>query len=107
VQITGYDGDVYRARYTSDHRALLRVAVPWFPGWRAEVDGRAAEVVPVDLALTGVIVPAGSHELVVRFRSTWFATGLAISAVAWLVVIGWLAIVLSSHRRNHEPSTAA
>jgi hypothetical protein len=38
-------------------------------------------------------------------RSTWFATGLAISAVACLVVIWWLAVVLSSHRRNHEPGT--
>jgi len=39
----------------------------------------------VDLALTGVIVPAGAHELVVRFRSSWFATGLRL--VEWR---GWL-----------------
>lgn len=90
VKITGYEGDVYRASYTSDHRALLRVAVPYFPGWQAEVDGRAVEVVPVDLALTGVIVPAGSHELIVRYRPTKFGTGLAISVVAWLAAIGGL-----------------
>jgi hypothetical protein len=40
VQSTGYEGDVYRARYQADHATLLRIAAPYFPGWQAEVDGR-------------------------------------------------------------------
>jgi len=90
VQITGYEGDVYRARYQAEHATLLRIATPYFPGWQAEVDGRAVNVVPVDVALMGVVVPAGDHELVVRYRSTWFAAGAAISGVAWMGVIFWL-----------------
>jgi hypothetical protein len=90
VQITGYEGDVYRARYQADHSTLLRIAAPYFPGWQAEVDGRRANVVPVDLALMGVVVPAGDHELVVRFRSSRFAAGAAISAVGWLGMCVWL-----------------
>ena len=54
------------------------------------MDGRALPVVPVDLALMGVVVPEGSHELVVRYRPTRFAVGAAISAVAWLAVLVWL-----------------
>ena len=90
VNITAYEGDLYRARYHSDHAALLRAAVPYFPGWQAEVDGRAAPVLPVDLALTGVVVPAGSHELVFRYRPARFYMGLAISTASWLVVLGAL-----------------
>ena len=90
VRITGYQGDLYRARYQADHATLLRIAVPYFPGWQAEVDGRAVNVVPVDVALIGAMVPAGDHELVVRYRSTWFAAGAAISGVAWLAAIFWL-----------------
>ena len=47
-------------------------------------------MVPVDVALMGVVVPAGDHELVVRYRPTWFAVGAAISGVAWVGVIFWL-----------------
>src|SRR5204863_4109712 len=75
VKITGYEGDLYRARVDALQPALVRIAAPYFPGWRAEIDGRAAQIVPADLALMGVVVPAGSHELVVRYRSNWFATG--------------------------------
>ena len=90
VRITGYQGDLYRARYQTDHATLLRIAAPYFPGWQAEVDGRAVSLVPVDVALIGVVVPPGDHELVVRYRSTWFPAGAAISAVAWLAAIFWL-----------------
>ena len=90
VQITGYQGDAYRARYQADHATLLRIAAPYFPGWRAEVDGRAVNVVPVDVALMGVVVPPGDHELVVRFRSSRYAAGAAISGLAWLGMCVWL-----------------
>jgi hypothetical protein len=90
VQITSYEGDLYRARYQAAHPTLMRIAVPYFPGWQAEVDGRSLPVVPVDLALMGVVVPEGSHELTVRYRPTRFAAGAVISAVAWIAVLAWL-----------------
>ena len=48
-------------------------------------------VFPVDLALSGVTVPAGSHDLLFRYESTWFRTGALISAVSWLGVALWFA----------------
>jgi hypothetical protein len=90
VQITAYEGDLYRARYQAAHATLLRIAVPYFPGWQAEVDGRALPVVPADFALMGVVAPAGSHELTVRYKPARFAGGAAISVVAWLGALGWL-----------------
>jgi hypothetical protein len=90
VRITGYQGDRYEARYQSDHSTLLRIAVPYFPGWQAEVDGRPVSVIPVDLALMGAVVPAGDHELVVRYRSSRFAIGAGISVVAWLAALFFL-----------------
>jgi hypothetical protein len=90
VRITVYEGDFYRSRVETPHDALVRIAVPYFPGWRAEIDGLDAKIVPVDLALMGVVIPAGSHDLVVRYQSTWFRTGLAISVAGWLAAIGGL-----------------
>jgi uncharacterized membrane protein YfhO len=75
---------------TLGHYPLLRIAAPYFPGWEAEVDGRAVNLVPVDVALMGPMVPAGDRELMVRYRSTRFAAGTAISGVAWLAAIFWL-----------------
>jgi hypothetical protein len=106
VRITGYEGDLYRAHYTSDHAALLRVAAPYFPGWQAEVDGRAVQITPVDVALIGVLVPAGSHSLVVRYRSRRFAAGLAISIAAWLLALDGVAWAIRA-RRGRRPEIPA
>jgi len=103
VRILNYEGDFYRLHTEAAHDTLLRVAVPYFPGWRAAVDGRDQPVVPVDLALLGVVVPAGKHEVVVRFRSNWFLTGALVSALSWVLALGWLSW---SFRGPSEPRLA-
>ena len=82
VQVTGYTGDSYRARYSAQFDCLLRIAVPYFPGWAAAVDGKSTPVYAVDDALSGVFVPAGEHEVTFQYRSNWFAMGAAISGLA-------------------------
>ena len=65
----------------------------YFPGWQALVDGQPAAVQPVGpLALVGVALPAGSHDVVLRFgltplrRAGWLlsALGLALGGAWWL-----------------------
>src|SRR5579863_1483169 len=80
VEVTAYSGDFYHIRYQASSDSLLRVAVPYYPGWSAEVDGAEAAVVPVDEALMGVFVPSGKHEVTLRFQSRWFRAGVGLSA---------------------------
>ncbi len=87
VQIVNYQEDLYRIRYSAPAPCLLRIAVPFYPGWRAFLDGHDAEVVPVDYALSGVIVPAGDHELTFGYRSTWFRLGAVLSALTAVAVL--------------------
>jgi hypothetical protein len=82
VEIVNYTGDSYRAKYTAAFDCLLRIAVPYFPGWTAAIDGKSTPVYAVDGALSGVFAPAGSHELTFQYQSNWFAWGAAISALA-------------------------
>jgi len=87
VEIVNYTGDSYGAKYSAPFDCLLRIAVPYFPGWIAAVDGKAIQVYAVDDALSGVFVPAGGHELTFRYRSNWFGWGAAISGLASIGII--------------------
>ena len=83
--VLAYDGESYRVRYRAASASLLRFSVPGFPGWHAVVDGKQLAVVPVDLALMGVVVPAGDHELRFFYRSSSFRLGAAITLAGLLL----------------------
>jgi Bacterial membrane protein YfhO len=73
---------------------LLLVSEVWHPGWRATIDGQAAPVLKADVALMGVAVPAGSHEVGLRFQPLYLWPSVLLSALSVLGCL-WLA---KSHR---------
>lgn len=86
AQIINYEGSFYRIRYSAATPSIMRIATPYFPGWNAQVDGAKAPVFTLDEALSGVLVPAGSHELTFRFNLTSLTEALIISVSAWLIL---------------------
>lgn len=80
--VTAHDEQSYHIRYRAASPSLLKLSVPWFPGWHAVLNGGELPVVRVDHAFMGVVVPAGEGEVKFRFRSNYFAIGAAISLAA-------------------------
>jgi membrane protein YfhO len=66
---------------------LLVVSEGYYPGWQAEVDGVAAAIVPTNGMMRGVVLPAGEHRIVFRFRSRAIAAGFLLSGLAIVVTI--------------------
>ena len=87
LTVTGYREDFYQIRYSAAADTLIRIAVPFAPGWRAAVDGMPVAVLPVDYALSGVLVPAGQHQLTLEFRPKYFLVGAALSIATAIGVI--------------------
>ena len=91
AEIVHYDERSYRIHYRASSPSLLRLSVPYYPGWRAAVSGKDCPVAIVDHALMGVVVPPGEQELEVRYRSRPFELGAGISLVALLAaaLLAW------------------
>ncbi|MGB6944446.1 MAG: hypothetical protein WBE37_18755 [Bryobacteraceae bacterium] len=89
----------YRIHYQCATPSLLRVGNAYFPGWTAQVAGRDLPVVPVDLALIGVVVPAGQADLTLDYHSTYFVPAALTTLVTLLACIGLL--LLSRGERLH------
>ncbi len=62
--------------------SALVVSENFYPGWRAEVDGREAPVARMDLALLGVPLPDGARNVALTFRSRPYEVGKAITLAA-------------------------
>jgi hypothetical protein len=78
----------YAVRCETATPSLLRAAIPWYPGWRATVDGNPAATRVVDHALIGIPVGAGTHEVVLEFRDSKFQLGAAITLLSALILLG-------------------
>jgi hypothetical protein len=69
----------------SSETALLILAEPWYPGWRARVNGRDIECVPANGWMRAVPVPAGKHRVVVYLRSRYLMLGALVSGLSFLL----------------------
>jgi hypothetical protein len=78
-------------KVSAEAPGLLMVMDPWFPGWSAEVDGKAAPVLRADYAFMAVPVPEGSHRVVLRYVPATLWTGLAcvLAVLAGLGLWAW------------------
>ena len=60
-----------------------------FPGWQAWVDGRPVEILAAYGVVRGVVVPAGEHEVVFRYRPRSVQLGAAMSLGGLLLVLAF------------------
>lgn len=91
-----------RMRVTTPQRFLLRLYLFDFPGWTAYIDG---QVVPIEIAhpegFITVSVPAGSHEVLVRFENT-----LPRKAGWGIAGVGCLLFIVATLRISPAPCLA-
>ena len=91
---------------TASEPGTLVLADAYYAGWQAEIDGRPASIYPVDVALRGVQVPAGTHTVTMQFRPQSVEAG-ALGVPAGLIVFvvgGWaVPAALRLRRRRVSP----
>ena len=62
---------------------LLVLSDLYYPGWEARVDGKEARIYPVDLALRGLPMPAGGHEVFFRYNPA------SVHLALWATLVGY------------------
>lgn len=88
---------------TTAERGLV-VTTAWYDAWRPEIAGEEQELLRLDGAFLGVILPAGTGEVVFRYKSPRYETGKVITYISLalsllLVGFGWY------RRRDTAPAT--
>ena len=92
AHIQEYVTDRVRLQASASQDALLVLTDTFYPGWRAFVDGQEQPIVRTDLLFRGVRLPAGDHQVELRFDPTSVKLGLAISLASLAVAMGLLAM---------------
>jgi Bacterial membrane protein YfhO len=79
VSVAKYAAERVALEATMSCDGMVVLSDTYYPGWDAKVDGKPAQVYEVDLALRGVIVPAGTHRISFVYRPRSFMLGIALT----------------------------
>ncbi len=93
----------YRVHYRCASSSLLRVSNSYYDGWGAASNGQRLNILPVDHALIGVVVPAGEGEVDLEYHSTYFLPGALVTLSSTLTC----AALLWWRRRRAEGTEPA
>jgi hypothetical protein len=100
AKIDHYEASRVRMTVDSPCPGLLVLSDTYFPGWTATVNGKSATIHPTDIALRGVVVPAGHSEVTMTFAPSTFRHGIIVSILAVLVLpVVWLTQRVLARRR--------
>jgi len=105
VASLGYRPGLFHLKTTSTQPALLRVAEKFDPDWKAWLDGRPVPPLRVDYIFQGVFVPAGTHDVVLKYAPALWPFYIQLSGLcAFLLTALWL--LAQTIRRLCRPQPA-
>ena len=97
-----YQSDAMEIEVNTGTEGVLFLSDPFYPGWRAEVDGKPAPILRANYAFRAIPVPAGSHRVTMTFRPASWYIGLGISGLT-VLMIGFLSGL--AYRLRSRPAT--
>lgn len=89
AEMTTLDPNKVEVKTEASGPALLVLSANHYPGWRAYVDGRSADIVRVNYNLRGVAVPAGNHLVTFVYWPKSVLVGLVISLLTLAGLVWW------------------
>ncbi len=104
AEIITYRANEIVCQVESAYPGFLVLADNWHPDWQAFVDGENSRIYIANHTMRAVHISAGNHEVVLRYISRHFNTGLLITIFAVIASVCFLAITLLSSKRKTRPT---
>jgi len=84
--------------------AYLLLSDTYYPGWHAYIDSKEAKVYRTNYAMRAVVLPQGSHTIILRFEPSSFKVGMWTSATALSILVCFLVYDMSKKRKKRHTS---
>jgi hypothetical protein len=89
AEVIKHEPNRVELKTASSAPSILVLSENHFPGWRAYVDGRAAEDLRVDYGLRGVVLAAGEHRVEFVYRPKSVLIGLVVTLFTLAALLLW------------------
>ena len=99
VTVTRRTPEELRIDVKAGSAGMLLVSEVFYPEWQATLDGRPAEIMRADYCLRALPVPAGDHQVIMRFSPRNIIAGGLVSLLTLAVS---LALLILRRERSSE-----
>ncbi len=87
--VTYYSDRKLEGEVTALQEGTLYMAIPYEKGWKAVVDGKKTEILPLKDAMITIPLEKGTHTIKLSYTPAGFTTGFSISVLA-VLILGYL-----------------
>lgn len=98
-----YDPDEIVVSTSLASDGVLVLSDTYDPDWNVEIDGKSAEVFPVDGVLQGVAVESGQHTVTFSYKPTSLQAGFIISVLVFGALCAFFVYTMLRDRRRRHP----
>ena len=105
--VSEYDTTSLSGHIDVKEDGLLFLSIPYAEGWSAVVDGENAEITPIQDALMGIRLKAGSHDISLKYTPAGFKAGLIISIVSVIAIALIISVSFIISRKKAAKADAA
>lgn len=105
AKVLEHDDSVWKIQTEAPGPRILVIAQNAYPGWRATIDGETAPILRINHSQQGLLVAAGNHDIVLRYRPTSFFVGTGIATCSLLILLA-LALRRPRPAKGHKPDHA-
>ena len=102
VEVVRYEPDALEIEVNAGAEGYLFLSDPFYPGWRATVDGQPSPILRANYAFRAVAMPAGEHRVTMTFRPSSWYLGLGASLLTLLIVVIAGGVALARKLRGHD-----
>ncbi len=105
LEVTKYDATSLEGTVTAKKDGLLFLTIPYSEGWYAWVDGKRAEITPINDALMSIKMSAGKHDVRIEYIPAGFKPGVCVTCAS-IVTIILLAVIPALFRKRRAAKAA-
>ena len=107
ISLTDYQPNCLTYNFLSSQDQLVVFSEIWTSqGWTLKIDGEEHSLLRANYLLRAALIPAGQHEIVMRYEPSIWKTGKAISLISSLALILFAigALVYSLTQKKGQPA---
>ncbi len=87
INLLNYKSNVINFSVNTSNNSLLYLNDNFYPGWQATVDGKPTPILKANYAFRAIAVPAGEHQVVIKYAPFSFTIGLFIATLSFISLL--------------------